>query len=213
MPTPAPRSREPLINAPLTPLLLCTLLLGLFTAQSGWAGGGVYEAYALIPAKVAAGAPGGLFTHLFLHGGWAHVVLNALGLLAFGAGVARLLGPGPRGTALFLGFYLLCGVIAGLGYVALHPAGETPVVGASGAVAGLMAGASRLIERPGRLSGLGSPPVASMAAAWLAINLIAAVVGTLPGAGGASIAWEAHLAGYAAGLLLIGPVARLAGAR
>jgi membrane associated rhomboid family serine protease len=205
----ASRPREPLINAPLIPLVMALLLVGLFLVQTGRA----IETFALIPARIDAGAHGGLLTHLFLHGGWAHVILNALGLLAFGAPVARLLGGGVRGGLLFLAFYLLCGLLAGLGFVLLHPAGEQPVVGASGAVAGLMAAASRLIERPGRLSGFQSRPVVGMAAGWLAINGLAAIFGTLPGAGGAAIAWEAHLAGYSAGLVLIGPVARLAGRR
>jgi membrane associated rhomboid family serine protease len=208
-----PAPREPVLNAPWPPLLLCLTLLALYAAQSAWGGFAAIEAHALIPVRVITGEWGGLATHLFLHGGWAHVLLNTAGLLAFGTAVARLLGLGVRGGAAFLAFYLACGVLAGAAFVALNPVGETPVVGASGAVAGLMAGASRLIERPGRLSGWRSPPVIGMGAAWLVINIAAAVLGTLPGAGGASIAWEAHLAGYAAGLLLIAPAWRLSGSR
>ena len=211
-PTYADRGREPLINAPLVPLVLSLLLIGLFPFQLSY-NGSALGLLALIPAHVGAGEWVSLLTHQFLHGSWPHVILNALGLLAFGAPVARLLGPGGRGGVLFLAFFLVCGVLAGLGFVLLHPGGVQAVVGASGAVAGLMAAASRLIERPGRLGGFGSRPVIGMAAGWLAINILAAVFGTLPGAGGAGIAWEAHLAGYAAGLLLIGPVARLAGRR
>jgi membrane associated rhomboid family serine protease len=207
---PTSTRREPLVNAPWPALLLALSLVALYAVQASVGGVGAIERFALVPVFVGAGDRMGLLTHLFLHGGWPHVLLNALGLLAFGAAVSRLLGQGARGAAVFLLFYLLCGVLAGLAFVALHPTGHSPVVGASGAVAGLMAGASRLIERPGQLSGWSGRPVVAMAAAWLAINAVAAVFGTLPGAGGASIAWEAHLAGYAAGLLLIGPALRLA---
>lgn len=197
--------REPAFNAPLPPLVLALGLLGLFAVQDLWDG----LAYALVPAEAYAGRWSGLVTSLFIHGGWAHVVLNSLGLLAFGAPISRLLGSRAGGVAAFLLFYLACGVLAGAAYVALHPGDTDRVVGASGAVAGLMGASSRLLRGPYPDSLL-SPPVLGMGAAWLLINLIAAVVGTLPGAGGAAIAWEAHLAGYAAGLLLVTPLAFLA---
>lgn len=209
----SPSPREPAINAPWPALLLGVALIVAFLAQGGAAGPQVYEhfgeLYGLRPFEAVQGRWSGLFTSLFVHGGWPHVLLNALGALAFGAPVARVLGLRARGAALFFAFYLICGVFAGWAYVRMHPSSSDVLVGASGAVSGLMGAASRLIERPGRLSGLLRPTVVGMAAGWLIINLIAAVTGTLPGAGGAAIAWEAHLAGYAAGLLLIGPVARL----
>lgn len=208
-----PRRREPVLSAPWPPLLLGLLLVALYATQGVWGGPFVYDMYALIPARVTAGEGGGLLTHLFLHGSWAHVLMNAAGLLAFGAGVLNLLGRGARGVTAFSLFYLACGLVAGAAFVALQPTADYPVVGASGAVSGLMGAASRLIERPGVLSGFRSPPAVAMAAAFGVINLAAAMFGTLPGAGGASIAWEAHLAGYVAGLLLIGPVARLARAK
>jgi membrane associated rhomboid family serine protease len=56
-----------------------------------------------------------------------------------------------------------------------------------------------------------SPAVLGMGGGWIAINLLIAIFGGsfLPGAGGAGVAWEAHLAGFAAGVLLVGPFARL----
>ncbi len=136
--------------------------------------------------------------------------MNSAGALAFGSGVSRRLGTGATGAALFFVFFLLCGVLASLGFAQLHPGGNEVLVGASGGVSGLMGGASRLLGRPGRLSGFLSAPVLGMAGAWIAVNLLIAFIGTGPGAGGSPVAWEAHLAGYAAGLLLIGPFAFLA---
>jgi membrane associated rhomboid family serine protease len=87
-----------------------------------------------------------------------------------------------------------------------------PVVGASGAVSGLMAVAARLIAGQGRLGPILSSPVLSMAGAVVVLNLLVALFGgaVVPGAGGAAIAWEAHLAGFAAGLILARPFAWLA---
>jgi membrane associated rhomboid family serine protease len=75
-----------------------------------------------------------------------------------------------------------------------------------------MGATARLMGGHGRPGPMFSKPVLGMGGAWLAINLIIALVGGafLPGAGNAGVAWEAHLAGFAVGVLLIGPFARLA---
>lgn len=205
--------REPLLTAPWPPVLLSLALVALYAAQVRWGGEVAVARYALVPLEVSAGRWPGLFTYMFVHADWPHVLLNSAFALAFGTGVARHLGPSASATTAFVMFYLLCGLIAGGAFVALHPLDGAPVVGASGAVSGLMGAGSRLIDRPGRVSGLLSRTAVGMGLAWLVINLIAAVFGTLPLAGGAAIAWESHLAGYAAGLLLIAPVSRMFAAR
>ena len=153
-----------------------------------------------------------MITSIFLHGGWAHALMNGAFALAFSAPLARLFGPKLEGALLFFGFYLLAGVLANLGFAAAHPAGHELVVGASGAVSGLMGAAARLIGGGGRPGPLFSRTVIGMGAAWIAINLLIAVFGGsfMPGAGGAGVAWEAHIAGFLVGVLLIGPFARLA---
>ncbi|OJU12925.1 MAG: hypothetical protein BGN86_02455 [Caulobacterales bacterium 68-7] len=201
--------REPVFNAPWTAVLMAAVLILCFLGQGGLSESQFYD-WTLRPTAVLAGDPTGLFTSMFLHGGWAHVLMNAAFCLAFGAPVARLLGTDARGASATFGLYIVCGLLAGAGYVALHTSSDAPVVGASGAVAGLMGAASRLIATPGQVGPLRSRPVISMALAWLVVNLLVAVFG-FPGSGGAAIAWEAHLAGYVAGLLLIGPTARLVG--
>jgi membrane associated rhomboid family serine protease len=82
-------------------------------------------------------------------------------------------------------------------------------VGASGSGSGLMAAASRLMTPDRRLAPFFSQPVVVMALAFLIANLIIALVGWAPGAGDAQVAWEAHLGGYASGLLLFGPLVAL----
>jgi membrane associated rhomboid family serine protease len=123
--------------------------------------------------------------------------------------VARLFGLRAAGVIAFFIFYLVCGVIAGLVFVALHPGGMNPVLGASGAVSGLMGAAARLMDGQGRLGSPFSRSALSMAAAWIVVNMLIALTGLAPGLEEGSVAWEAHLGGFAAGLLLAGPFARL----
>lgn len=202
--------REPFFNTPWPPLLAVASILVPHLLLSGVSDTTVYG-LALVPARVTGGELSGLVTFNVLHSGWTHAAMNAAFALAFGAPVARLLGTGGRGGALFVLFYIVCGVLSGLGHVALYPASLDPVVGASGAVAGLMGAAARLLDRPGRLSPPWAPRAASLALGWLVVNLVLAVAGEFMGLG--RIAWQAHLFGFAAGALLIGPFAALAGRR
>jgi membrane associated rhomboid family serine protease len=207
----APPRREPIFNAPwpamtLTLLLIASFVIQLQLPERVWAD------YVLTPAVVMQyGRWETLLTPLLLHGGWVHVLMNATAALAFGAPVARLLGLDLRGGAAFFLLFLMCGVLSSLGYVMAHPSSLLPVVGASGAVSGLMGGASRLMDRRGVLGPLISRTTVGMAVAWTIVNLVIGYVPVMPGTGGAGVAWEAHVAGYFAGLLLIGPFARLFG--
>ena len=138
-------SREPLFNAPWTIVALSVGLVGLYLLQSLTLSEADVDRLALSPRSLQAGAWQGLIVSMFLHGGWAHVLMNALGAFAFGPPTARLMGTRPRGASAFFAFYLTCGILAGLGYVAVNLNDVDPVVGASGAVSGLLGAASRLI--------------------------------------------------------------------
>ena len=203
--------REPLLNAPWTILALSLGLIALYGLQAFTLSDADLMRLALSAQGLAAGRWQGLFISLFLHGSWAHVLMNSVAALAFGPPVARLMGTGPRGSAVFFLFYLVCGAIAGLGYVALNPHEQTPLVGASGAISGLLGAASRLIQGRGRIGPMFGGTVIGMAAAWLIVNAILGVTGLTPGAAGLVVAWQAHVVGYVAGVILIGPFARLAG--
>ncbi len=151
----------------------------------------------------------GLLTSMFLHDGWVHVAMNAIGALAFGPPAARLMG-GPRGVVGFLLFYIVCGLVAALGYGLVHPDSHDSLVGASGAVFGLMGGAIRMLDRTGdRLRSLGDSRFLATAGAIMGVNLVVGLVGLAPGMDGARIAWEAHAFGFVCGALLIGPWARV----
>ncbi|MGP8242999.1 MAG: rhomboid family intramembrane serine protease [Bryobacteraceae bacterium] len=86
--------------------------------------------YGLVPDRFAVA---NIFTSMFLHAGWLHVLGNMWFLWIFGDNVEDILGHGK-----FLLFYLLCGTAAGLAQVLMDPASGVPMVGASGAIAGVL---------------------------------------------------------------------------
>lgn len=201
----ASQGRQPAFNAPWPVITLVALILGGFLLQGAFPAEAVGR-WAFSSAGLAEGRWATLVTALFLHGNLAHALLNAAFALAFATPVVRSLGVRPAGLARFLIFYLACGVLANLAWAAAHPGDPSLLVGASGALSGLMAAAAQLIAGRGRPGRLLSRPVIGMAAAWIVVNLLVAVTGIAPGAGDATVAWEAHLAGFAAGLALFRPV-------
>jgi len=202
--------REPPFRGPWPVWAIAGLILLSYGAQSSLLDLGTAAVRYGVSAKgLEQGHWFTLVSALFIHGNWGHAIMNAVGTLAFGAPVARLMGVGVKGAAGLLVFYLVCGALANLGYTALHPGDALPLVGASGAVSGLFGGASRLIEHPPGLSPFRSRTVVASLLAWIVINVALGLMHYAPGLGDAQVGWEAHIAGYAAGLLLIGPFARL----
>jgi membrane associated rhomboid family serine protease len=214
--------KEPLSRAPWPPLLVAGVLIALYAWQSynGQAAlctEGLARAdcirYGFAPNQLDAGEFTGLVTALFMHGSWAHVLFNSVFAIAFGAPIAKLFGLNWKGVLAFFVFFLICGVVGNLGFAVINAHSPTPVLGASGAVAGFMGAASRLLDRRtadggfAALAPFTSRTVVAMAAAWVTINVVVGVLGVDIGFGAAGqpVAWEAHLFGYAAGLLLIAP--------
>jgi membrane associated rhomboid family serine protease len=201
---------EPAFNAPWPSLVVVLVIVGSYAVQSMVLGADqTVAAYGFAPAQLEHGHWTGVLTMMFVHGGWVHALTNAVAALAFGPPVARLLGDDLKGAAAFFGFYLVCGVIANLGYAVFHLHDTSPVVGASGAVSGLVGAATRRLGREEGLSPILSRTVLNLAGGWIAANLLLAITGVSPLMPGAKIAWEAHVVGLVAGLLLIGPVWRL----
>lgn len=168
---------------------------------------------------------GPLVTHLFVHANLAHVALNSVGLLIFGTAVARRLrveargGSGAWNTVVFLAFFAASGIAGALLYAAFNAGSATPMVGASGAISGLMAGAMRFALRAfvpygpsqGALAPPGAPPVLVTTIAYVGLNLLTPLgLGALTGSGGLSIAWESHIGGYLFGLYAFGAFDRAA---
>lgn len=208
------RAREPVLNAPLPALLVALSIPAIYFLQIQITDvGSLYRNYGLVPYAVENGEYVGLFSSLVLHGNWAHALMNAAFALVFGVPVARLMGRAWHHAVAFLLFYIVCGVAANLLYCLFHPGSFTPLIGASGAVSGLMGASARLIYTGGVLGPVLSRTVFFFGAALVVINLVFGLLGSAPGSGGMPIAWEAHLAGFFVGLLLIGPWAALFGRR
>ncbi|NWE53497.1 rhomboid family intramembrane serine protease [Brevundimonas sp. P7753] len=202
---PAGAPREKILNAPFLPVLIAASMPVLFWFQERLPDEGLSMAFRA--GDLAHGLWSGLFTSMLLHGNWAHVTMNAVGALAFGAPVARLLARGFAPLA-FIALYVCSGVVAAWGYALCHPGSMAPLEGASGAVFGLIGAATRLLGGHGRVLPLFHPAVLKAAAVWMGVNLLIGLVGFAPGAEGARIAWEAHAFGFLFGILAIGPLGR-----
>lgn len=202
--------REPAFNLPWP---VATLVLALLVAHLARLALHLPpDLYAFTSADLARRHLLPLLTYQFAHGGWPHLGVNSLFIIAFGAPVARWLGSGPRGSLIFFVFFLVCGALAAIGYALASPGQPFALIGASGAASGLMGAATRLIAGRGSLGSIFARRVLTMGLAWLGINVILGFSGLTPGSGGMPVAWQAHVAGFIAGVLLAGIAGRLADA-
>ena len=145
-----------------------------------------------------------LLTSMFLHGSFLHVLGNMLYLWVFGDNVEEAMG-----SARFLAFYLLCGATAGLAQLALDLHSATPLVGASGAIAGVL-GAYIMLFPSSRILTvipifffirLVSIPAVIVLGIWFVLQVVNSAVSI--GSSGGGVAWFAHIGGFAAGFGLV----------
>jgi len=145
-----------------------------------------------------------LIVSMFMHGGIFHLVFNMLYLWIFGNNIEDFLGSG-----WFIIFYLLCGLAAGLAHIVFNPNSQVPMIGASGAIAGIL-GAYLILFPHARVLTLVfliffiriiAIPAAFVLGVWIFIQVLN--VGT-----GGSVAWFAHIGGFLAGIALIKLVTR-----
>ena len=150
----------------------------------------------------------GLFSHQFIHGGWFHLLGNMLFLWIFGNNVEDRLG-----RVRFLPFYLLCGVLAAFGQALTNPHSIVPLIGASGAIAGVLGAYFVLFPRARILTIVFVFPV--RLPAWIVLGMYLALqflyIGGQSQEGEGGVAYWAHVFGFAAGAALILPF--LAGRR
>jgi membrane associated rhomboid family serine protease len=146
-------------------------------------------------------------TYAFLHGSVAHLAINMIWLAAFGSPLANRLGA-PR----FLLFWAVTSVAAVALHYVLHRLDQAPLVGASGAISGMMGAAARFGFRIDRSHGgaafsgaplpvsvcLRSRSVVTFLSIWMLVNLLTGLVSFTPGIDD-RIAWEAHIGGFLAG--------------
>jgi membrane associated rhomboid family serine protease len=146
-----------------------------------------------------------VFTAMFIHGGWLHILSNMWVLFIFGDNVENRMG-----GINYLVFYLLSGVAAALLQAFLVPNSAVPMVGASGAIAGVL-GAYMLLFPQARVVSLVpiffifttvELPAVIFLLFWFVIQLFSGVM-ALGGAAGSGIAWWAHIGGFLFGLAAV----------
>lgn len=217
---PPPR-REPLFNLPFVVVALIAICAGvhlvrayiLTEAQDLW----LLVRFAFIPLRYSGGYALDAYAFMspwaysFLHGGFAHLIVNVVWLAAFGSPLANRIG-----VMRFLAFWLVTSLAAVALHYVLHRFDATPLVGASGAISGMMGAAARFgfrVDRRRRKPAFDGPILSIPAvfqsrtavtflAVWMAVNLLMAFGFGAPDGGG-GIAWEAHIGGFLAGFLLV----------
>jgi membrane associated rhomboid family serine protease len=210
--------REPAFNLPPVVLALIGVCALLFVAGEYLLSGRDYQillqygAFNPNRAYVDPMALVTLVTYSLLHGSWAHLLINMIWLAAFGSPLANRLG-----TPRFLLFWAITSAAAAALYWASHVAAPVILVGASGAISGMMGAAARFGFRIDRSRGtpaffgtplpiavcLRSRAVVTFLAIWMLINLATGLLPFTPGVDD-RIAWEAHIGGFLAGFFGIG---------
>jgi membrane associated rhomboid family serine protease len=208
------RDDNPTLRMPIVTYFLIGFCIGAFLWQLGHNERVILYTYGMIPAELfglwnppriyQAPAPWAkILTSMFLHGGWFHLLGNMLYLWIFGNNVEDVLG---RGRYLFL--YLACGIVAALAQAVSNPASHIPMVGASGAIAGVL-GAYLLLHPSANIHcfvwiviffRIVNIPAWTMLGLWFAMQLAS---GLIVASGKPGVAFWAHVGGFVTGLVLV----------
>ncbi len=213
------RDDTPRVHFPVAVLLVITANVGLHVYLAGlppWAREGVMHILGVVPARyllpdwaAAQGFPamGALpfLSYMFLHSGWWHLIMNMWMLWIFADNIEDVMGPGR-----FLAFYVLCGLAALALHLVFNLAATVPIIGASGAIAGVMGGYVVLYPRGRVLTFIPIliiPYVVSLPAwvflgFWFLTQVLSGLLGAIS-AEAQGIAWWAHVGGFLAGMLLV----------
>lgn len=218
---PDPTSATPVVTIGLIVVCFLVFFYELTLAAQGTQLDTFINAYSLVPCEYTqrcaayAGTPSPfwitLFSSMFLHAGWAHILGNMVFLFVFGIHVERSMG-GIR----YLVFYLICGLAADGLEIATSVGSNAPGLGASGAISGVLAG--YLVLYPSShvrtLVPLGFFFFTARVPAWVFIGLwfvlqLVYGVASISSVNAGGIAYSAHVGGFIAGLLLIRVFAQL----
>ena len=190
----------------LTPLVTYVLIaLNVIFFLLEMNGGNAFvEKWAFIPSRFLANPSAEfptLFTSMFMHAGWMHLLGNMLYLWIFGDNVEDRFGHGK-----FALFYFLCGIAAIFAQLVVNPGSSVPNVGASGAISGVL-GSYLLLFPQGRIKilagrGVTYAPAILVIGLWIVIQLFSGI-GSLQSTGQqGGVAYMAHIGGFVAGFLL-----------
>jgi len=186
----------------VTYILIAANVLFFFVELSG--GDAFIQQWSVVPRRLTAN-PGGdlitVFTSMFMHGGWVHLGGNMLYLWIFGDNVEDRFG-----HAKFALFYLLCGIAATFAQVLVNASSNIPNLGASGAIAGVLAAYIVLFPR-GQVKvlmgrGLVPMPALVVIGLWIVLQFINGIGSITQSAETGGVAYMAHIGGFVAGLVL-----------
>lgn len=200
-----PSGRVPYVTYSLIAANIAVFFGSWFSLPSEYALAEFYYTWGLVPAWLMQGQGySALISHMFLHGGWMHLIGNMLFLWIFGDNLEDVLG-----HLRYLLFYLACGIAAALLQVAGDPGFDGPLIGASGAIAGVLGGYLVLFPRA-RVDVLlifiiffrvFSIPAWIVLGIWFAVQTFNGFAATDDG-----VAYLAHIGGFIAGAVLLLPV-------
>jgi membrane associated rhomboid family serine protease len=162
------------------------------------------QRWSVVPRRLMANPAGDfptVFTSMFMHGGWMHLLGNMLYLWIFGDNVENRFG-----HIKFLIFYFLCGIAATVAQVAVNANSNIPNLGASGAIAGVL-GAYILMFPKGQVRVLMARSVVNMPAfvvlgLWIVLQFVNSIGAITQSAETGGVAYMAHVGGFVAGLVL-----------
>jgi membrane associated rhomboid family serine protease len=199
------RDDRPAYSAPIVTTLLivaCVLVFFYELSLEPYSRNYFITHYGTVPAHLRLPT---LFTSMFLHGGWAHIVFNMFFLWAFGRSLEDAMG-----HSKFLAFYLIGGVIAGMVNVWVNIYSPVPTVGASGAIAAVMG--AYLIKFPrAKIEVLifvfffittVELPAVLLLLFWFGLQLLNGY-GSIANTSDSNVAFFAHIGGFVAGMILV----------
>ena len=193
-------TRRPAHRPVITVLIIAANAFVFFLELAG--GDAFINRWSVIPANIVAGRDWiTIFTAMFMHGGWMHIIGNMVFFWAFGPEIEDAMGP-----FRYLGFYLLSGVIASFAQIAAASSSTVPNLGASGAIAGVMG--AFLITYPrdqiktllllGWFIDVTVLPAALLIGIWFLIQLFSGL-GSLANVQSGGVAYMAHVGGFVFG--------------
>ena len=198
--------RNPTRTTPVVNYVLIALNVAVFLWEYViMLGGGeawLVPGYGLVPSRLANDPPGEAFTVLtsmFMHGGWGHLGGNMLFLYIFGDNVEDSVGHGR-----YLAFYVLAGIGAAAAQIGVDPSSTVPMVGASGAIAGVLGAYMLRFPRAPILAwfviAVVELPAFVFLFVWFGYQLFM-TIGTM-GSEAGGVAFAAHAGGFVAGMIL-----------
>ena len=201
-----PRTRFPVVTVLLIAANFIAFLYELSLSPGGYerlvlSGGAIpYEIanWVDIRPRDLLPLPGSIFTSMFLHGGWMHLIGNMWFLWIFGDNVEERLG-----TIRYIIFYFVVGIAGALAQVFSLPSSTAPMIGASGAIAGVLGGYVMLYPRAKVVTFVAIPLLWHVrdVAAWIFLGIWFLGQFLIPSNSG--VAWMAHVGGFVAGLALV----------